>query len=1077
MTDTIDSRVVSTDTLPNSTIAQQSCVTFTCDTKVFPVSDESATVYYDEGMQQVLVVRWKATYAMVYMMSFTRQWEELVFRLPNTQIINSIKLSKDLRVAAVHRSMCVVDFFDPDDDTGPIHAIAGRYANSKILRFYWLHTRDFVLITENTVELHQLSADGRSSKMVKYYGLTLDWSVFSHSAQFLVVCSASHPSLHTYSFQTEGSVTRHSRVDCLNSYQTSGSIHEHLSERDISIFQVYDQLYVTRVRNQVQRGNQHGMEVDMFRVTKEAALKEYVLYWNLAPQANTTRIFALTSDDNHIIVHHQASKTCAVFDILHSETDLNTKTIAGSVLSGSKSSLTISRSPSALHSRGPSNVGSTPRIRSTSSSRSLVINTVKFVYPLVKGQPPHAAMGQTLPDKVYSGGWALFQPNIGLDAQQGRLWRISVCVEGVCASIAEAAERVDYLLRRSNSKCLLINCARDCFAAETVDQQMANNIKSPSYPIRGPITTPATSNHERKKSRSPSRPRPAVQVNVNSSATTTISPNKPVTIASSTRRELLMELLVSSLAKWQTQEAAHQRQDQQQLNQVFSRLNLVTYSKPAPGGYSALPWQSVTNVSRNRRSAIHASSPVISPSGTSPTRVAAGRSPSRSRPRTTSDELNMMRNDSAADAQTSETATTTECMYTEDSHGTNTAEMLLTRLRCAIKTESSKVGASARARARADEHTAEGNNNALPEGMSQERRTCDVCCQRLGLARDTAGDNTDEQSKDDGNKHNQSSASGYERPCICTSQARAQRHIPATAHVGGCGLECDKSLSLEHSIAQQVRAERRVIPVMLQMDMLDYIFRPLVCKITTKNRRHSGKRMIHMLFQFRRALVGHGIAPLPELDAEISSLLIRLCQVQRLTTVLRSKIIRPSRLVLWTILTTPISKHWVPSNAQTLCHGCTTLNGSDLDLQSSASPARVNELYCNQNVEYCTCILHRDLHQPCNERYSFATAEMMLYLKDSPQVLQQLLMNQTGLRDNSTLILRTASCGSNPLMLYNIVEYYERVRNRIRADNEKLREDADGSTVHLDNDPAGCLRDFEQYRALARERCACLGDQ
>jgi hypothetical protein len=125
--------------------------------------------------------------------------------------------------------------------------------------------------------------------------------------------------------------------------------------------------------------------------------------------------FAVNVVDNLIIVHHQTSQTSLIFDIRCKET-----TIEDNI----------------------------PRFKTLISPY-----TIK----------PFCLTGQSIPIDMYARSWAVFQPNIIIDASVGCLWRLDLDLESMCKHLASApASLVDFLiLRKQNSKHHLLRITRE----------------------------------------------------------------------------------------------------------------------------------------------------------------------------------------------------------------------------------------------------------------------------------------------------------------------------------------------------------------------------------------------------------------------------------------------------------------------------------------------------------------------------------------------------------------------------------------------------------------------------------------
>lgn len=125
--------------------------------------------------------------------------------------------------------------------------------------------------------------------------------------------------------------------------------------------------------------------------------------------------FAVNVVDNLIIVHHQTSQTSLIFDIRCKEAVIE---------------------------------DNIPRFKSL-----MLPYTIK----------PFYISDQRLPVEMYARSWAVFQPNIIIDASVGCLWRLDLDLEAMCKHLSSTpASLVDFLiLRKQNSKHHLLRITRE----------------------------------------------------------------------------------------------------------------------------------------------------------------------------------------------------------------------------------------------------------------------------------------------------------------------------------------------------------------------------------------------------------------------------------------------------------------------------------------------------------------------------------------------------------------------------------------------------------------------------------------
>lgn len=137
--------------------------------------------------------------------------------------------------------------------------------------------------------------------------------------------------------------------------------------------------------------------------------------------------FAMNIVDDLVIVHHQASKTSLIFDImLPGERD----SVTGIV---THAPLTSGKQIKPFHLKLP----------------SLSYDT-----------------SNTMECELYSPNWVLFQPNIVIDAKLGCLWNLEIRLESLSQHIGDFVKLIDFLLRRTEAKSIVLSVIRDLLSTQ-----------------------------------------------------------------------------------------------------------------------------------------------------------------------------------------------------------------------------------------------------------------------------------------------------------------------------------------------------------------------------------------------------------------------------------------------------------------------------------------------------------------------------------------------------------------------------------------------------------------------------------
>lgn len=137
--------------------------------------------------------------------------------------------------------------------------------------------------------------------------------------------------------------------------------------------------------------------------------------------------FAMNIVDELVIVHHQATKTSQIFDIL---------------LPGEKDQVT----------GVISHVSVTPG---------------RPIKPFVLKLPSLSYdTSNTMECELYSPTWILFQPNLVVDAKLGVLWNLVLKLEPLAYFIGDYVKLVDFLLRRTGGKTIVLSVVHDLLSAQ-----------------------------------------------------------------------------------------------------------------------------------------------------------------------------------------------------------------------------------------------------------------------------------------------------------------------------------------------------------------------------------------------------------------------------------------------------------------------------------------------------------------------------------------------------------------------------------------------------------------------------------
>lgn len=372
-----------------------------------PVSPQGGepSVFYDECNKQVFVVRSGGTAVQVLAPEPDASFK---LQLPRQGEIQSMRFSPDNKILAIRRSPRTIAFqnLDGSNNAEYIQHCKGRGA-TELRGFFWTYPDEIVFVTTQGLELYSVNARKRSLKLIKSFSVTVMWCCYSAETKILVLASSPQSNvLHPF-YMEHKSVVRIPKVEIdlppilnQNSYK--------LPERDVVVARLYNKPYIMAIKNNPRGYAGPKAEVVIYMVTETGCVKTDTLRLDLNGR------FMINVVDSVVIVHHQTSKTSLLFDI------------------------------------------KAKRRRSGTSDGSSS-TTMRTHLPLMAALPMAPATvegdGQIA---VYADSWIAFPPNIIIDARLGALWRVHLSLSDLIAAMTDKVGLVDVLLRRAESKELLM---------------------------------------------------------------------------------------------------------------------------------------------------------------------------------------------------------------------------------------------------------------------------------------------------------------------------------------------------------------------------------------------------------------------------------------------------------------------------------------------------------------------------------------------------------------------------------------------------------------------------------------------
>jgi len=385
-----------------------------------PLGGSSAvSVFFDQTNRQVFTVRSNGAGGVTVKGPDSKV--SINFRLENRGDIISMRFSSDMKVLAIQRSHCALDFMNFMHGADTLeYSQTCKGKGTKILGACWTGLYEIVFITDRGIEQYQVLPDKKTVKLLKTVSLPVSWFVWSFESSVLLLSSGTvGNSLHPFSFKL-GVITKLAKFDIDLPSQLGQHEQKAVDQRDISAAVIYGQLYVLQFLHYQRRGSVRGSvhsvgtDIALFRISKEVlATKTDVL------KLNVTGRCSLSVLDNLIIVHHHQSKCSFMFDIK----------LSGDIISG------------VVHHR--------PFLD------PLPVRPFRLNLPVVPTSG--GAEAQELVCELYSQSCVIFPPDVILDAKLGCFWYLHLQLEPLESLVSDKCRLIDLLLLRRDSKSVIMS--------------------------------------------------------------------------------------------------------------------------------------------------------------------------------------------------------------------------------------------------------------------------------------------------------------------------------------------------------------------------------------------------------------------------------------------------------------------------------------------------------------------------------------------------------------------------------------------------------------------------------------------
>ena len=380
----------------------------------FPPVTEENNVFFDEGNKEVFSVSRLDSFNCVQVKR-ARDASNLEFKVLDKGHVISIKFSPNHKILAIQRSLKNVDLmnFQNGKIVEDEYSVSCKGRSTQIMGFIWTSLNELAVVTNQGIDFYQIQPEKSSVKMVKSFSVNVNWFVFLAETSVLLLSSGLMGNvIHPYIFRP-GSVSRLAKFEVDNPISTRTPQPSSLHVRDVTVANIYGQIYVVILKNHPRMLNAAGAEVALYQLQRDMPAKKTAVL-----RLGAVGRFAVNVVDNLIVVHHQASKTSMIFDLkLNAEYD-------GQI---------------SYHYPVLSPLPIQPCQVTKGHSDGEEVKNAEFSYEL------------------YSPNWIVFQPNIIIDAKLGCLWQVRVKLESLVNMIDNKGYLIDFLSLREDSTNVLLS--------------------------------------------------------------------------------------------------------------------------------------------------------------------------------------------------------------------------------------------------------------------------------------------------------------------------------------------------------------------------------------------------------------------------------------------------------------------------------------------------------------------------------------------------------------------------------------------------------------------------------------------
>nr|XP_018916140.1 PREDICTED: uncharacterized protein C18orf8 [Bemisia tabaci] len=332
----------------------------------------------------------------------------LKFQTNDDACVLYMKFSPDMKFLAIQQTEQIVKFLKfVDGKPANTFTQPCKKTHANILGLQWISDSEIVFVTDQSVEFYQVDPVKLNVKALQSLNISINWYVYCPVSMMMLVSSGPCGNTMQPLVFKAGNIIKLSKFEI----EIPATKQKKLlfQQRDVALAMLYKQQRILVMsHNSRDSPNHSGASVLVYTISykpnKTTEIKKtHVL------SLGRSGSFALNVVDNLVVVHHQASMTSLIFDIMM-----------------------------------------------TSDEICKPIGTGLSIKPFTKTDT-----GQQHKWELYSETWIMLQPNIIMDVKLGCLWYLNLCVDSFVQLIPDKSDLVRFLLRRSQSKDIILSVMHD----------------------------------------------------------------------------------------------------------------------------------------------------------------------------------------------------------------------------------------------------------------------------------------------------------------------------------------------------------------------------------------------------------------------------------------------------------------------------------------------------------------------------------------------------------------------------------------------------------------------------------------